>query len=608
MLAIYIKDEALDLYPDQSINLTINNPVFDPDGIPRFYNYPVRIPDTPRNARILAHAQRIDSQQRRRMYDGRISIGNLLHIPGQIIIDKVNSDSYSLRIQDPQRTLLDEMSKINIRSLMPTIVVPLGTFNDEFVYDLDSGGTYTIKIGTTTYAVNGITGAAAVAQLRSLIAADYPGYIRGVPPQTQLRIDSRKATENPFDSDSLFGLTLVSSRTYGEFIQDHFHDHINDINTDPIDSHSFPALYWAGFYAKNPAFRSWVNIWDTAGAKGENSANSTGFWEYTYIPFVRIPYILNQIKDELGFAGYTGEWWGSEDTQQLVFWNNVALDRINEDYVPEANQILTTNAFPLSYRLGNHIPDQDARAFLLSITQHFNLFIEINDKSIRFRKKQSPCISPAIDWTSRLAPSYEILPIDEQDIRLHFPEDEDEQYNRTSQLPNIDLGVEGDPIVLPYSTSPVITDGMPSGKSVLVPTHNREGASIQEDDQFEAPPRLLYDRGLQKTADSAVEYTFATYGITDVNGDQVGNESLALTGASNFYERYWEGVQELLTGEEVTVTLQLSITDIAEVLRWRNCMRYFHTPSGSFVAAIKQIKIKISTTSVGFASVTLAKK
>ncbi|MFH0760705.1 MAG: hypothetical protein V2A67_04310 [Bacteroidota bacterium] len=63
MLRLSVSGEDLDLFPDETITLEEESPVFEIDSIPGGFSFPFSIPITPRNRRILGFPERIEKAE-----------------------------------------------------------------------------------------------------------------------------------------------------------------------------------------------------------------------------------------------------------------------------------------------------------------------------------------------------------------------------------------------------------------------------------------------------------------------------------------------------------------------------------------------------------------
>lgn len=598
MLALKTTESVyFDLPADAALDITGSNPAFDADAISRVFSYPFLLPSTPRNLRILKHANRLDAKRRT---SAGTSVPVRLDIAGSVSdgflnIGDVSDRLFECSFGNLSRQLLDTWNNIKIRDLMPTITVPqinsagwllqvqtTGLFPIYYLYINDVQYAYTVQPADSAHDVG--------TALAALINADYPGSTF-LDSSDILNIDP--AGYDPFNiSNTMQGLTLVSALTIGQALQANMLLHVQTIIDTPVATHCFPTMAWDGFYAGlNPLYIRYVNYWH-GGVQGENEPSALKEWAHTYVPFVRAKYIFDQIAAASGLS-FTGAFYNSDDFFDACVFSNYAVDFVRQDYI--VDNIYYLNCFLSAFNLANSVPDLSARDYIFLICEFFNLYPDEHGTDIILKRRRDQLTAPKMNFSDWIDPAYKMTIRPQRGVTLRFLRDPADGVIVSDQLDDYTIGT-GE-IIQEVKVSPIqeqtLLDSVTDTYWRLCHVRMRGSSGELDLGTTATPLRLFFNRGEQLDAD-ALAYQMSSHLDTAMDDSSTGDLSMEWDGANGLYEQLWKGWAELPDKQPLEMSAVVPVSVATGMLRWEHPVIRFYHPMGETSAIVKTIQFDIS--------------
>lgn len=613
MLRLRLDTTYLDLPPDAALTLTVHNPLFDPDGAEALYSFPFTLPATPRNLETLSHASRLDSSNNTTTYTNAVlEIEGVPFDNGVLELDeqKFTREGIGAIYRNAVPELLDELEKIKIHEILETVAATYLTPKSVWKFDLTISppNTYAITIDGSVITYNagaGETSAQIVTGLSANIDAVFPAMSYNPPGNTQLQLESAQVNLHPVGLFSLVGLSLVSVVTTGQARQTGFQNRVAEVNATPVDSHAWPMLFWLNFYqgSNRRKFTSYINA-AVGGNFIENQPYADPAWETTFVPFVKLPYIFARIAANTALVSTWAGYFDDTDIQQLLVFNNRAVDELIEDIYEEGDDTKFINGFQLNIDLNRHVPEMTARELLSRFLSAFALWYDYTGTTITFYKKQDQLDDAPIDWTHLTEPGYTATRNRREGFTLDYQETED-QYTDPAQLQPYTYGDGKDDIELPFHTLNMTSrSAYVVAANLKLPILNQAGSSTEGglgDNDFSF--RLLFDRGMQPASNSQT-YRYGSHDYSNYAGSAVGSLSLDLNDASGLYHQNHKSILKLLSdGQPVTLPMRLGIHHILDARKWENSRRTIKLEDGHVTAVIKSIQFRATPDGIGISIV-----
>lgn len=594
-------DTILDLPDNAKIDITGSNPAFDQDAVARVFSFPFKLPASPRNLRAMQHINRVDAK---RVGQARIDRAARLWVAGGVFkegflkVGEVTPDTIECSFSNLDRELLDDWSKIKIRSLMPVVNIPQTAHAARWEYTLlPVPYLYFITInGTQLYFDATLSGTQndAGLGLAAAINAVYPGSATYISPTNTLVVLA--LDYDPFVvTATIQGVTLVSAKNPPEAVQLNLTTYVKGVGNSPIASHSFPTLRHNGLYGQqNFTFSGYVN-YRHDDVMGINEPDSTGMnWQYAYIPYVKLKYVFDQIAAASGIE-WAGEFYESQDFADLRIWANYALDDVYFDWFTDNFRYM--NAGKTSFDLAFYVPDLDAKAFILKIFDVLNLYPISKGTSVSIMRRKDQ-VNAAVRQLELVDPTYRMTVTPRQGVTLRFKDILKDQAKQIDQLEDYVVGDGG--IVQEVEVTPLYE------RSILdnVTETNWRMCFVQEKGSSDelgvginaCPLRLFFDRGLQEDEDG-LEYPMSTNQATNMAGDPVGELSLSWEGDTGLYAQLWEGWAVLQDNAPVEISAILPVSTARDLLRWERPVLQFWHPLGEVRVIVKNIQFDVDAAS-----------
>lgn len=603
MLAITINDEAIDLTPGTRLRYTMDNPIFDPDGLPRGYSFPFRIPDTPKNLRILGYANRLDIRAKARKYNSTIRVQGIPIDSGIAQITGGSSSGIEIVIKNEARDLLDEMSKIRLRDIVGTINIPDISGAGVIRYFLEDTSSWTIKIddNTFTYDSPGATQADGQLELITQINAVYTGL--AAPFSTDhIELLTNQYPDLNYKVSEWINVTYVSGEYVHEGNQSNIQAFVNALMASPRDDITFPTCYAFYFHdSQVPSISQFLNYYHN-GNNIDNVATATKDWNHSYVPFIRIRHLLNLVITQLGY-NLNGDLYQSDWLQQLIYYTNKSLDDLLErDFGPGLNYF---NQHLQSISLKDYIPDLTGTE-LFEWIKFLNYYFEIEGNELRIESRVKPLRQPPIDWTRKSENTYSFDLPEFEGYRLEYATIENELDIFDNQIQTYGSGEN----IYPFPVRPFYTGlfGNSLGGSTwaLIGT-NKNGNSQTIGLETENDIRIALDRGQQQDQ-GGNNYVYASANDQDSFGNATYTSSLLFEGDNGVFKAHWEGWIEMVDAPVIRRRVLLGVADILELKKWRNPLRFIYDPQGAVVAVIKRVSLQIDENGLGLADIEFIQK
>jgi hypothetical protein len=613
MFAIRIKDTYLDLDPRAAISIRMNNPIFDADNFPRTWTLPFSLPLTPRNLAVLGYPNLINFSGKKKIENTVLYIEGLPFETGTFTIKKSSDQYISAVFQNVDLSVLDQLEKINIHEILETVPIPQ-TNVAQTILTIDSPpGDYSLNVNNMNYQLDAsdiliYPDAISVAgQLELLINADFPNWAAANTPNEL--IISPPVGEN-LSLQVFEGVNVQTNTPPAAANQANMKDYVEDSVVNGNNKISFATIFNPAFYENaNANFEGYINYVED-GVMKENEPELSRQFVHTLIPFVRLSYIFERIVANSDIKAIAGDFFELADTQQLIIYNNYALDQISEyiDVVTASTRYL--NGFKAEIDINQHVPELTAKE-ALNLLGFANVYYEFKGETIYIRKKIGQLLQPATDWTKKAEPSINQDFAEEEGFSLRYPTDDTDTAKRSGQLTELKIGDGGDPLILPIGTLYEDTRSVfldPDAFTWAIPYIEQKGSSDELNiGKNETGVKLLFDRGnRQNSRDN--NYPYATHKDVDYKAQSVGTYTLDWSGATGIYETFWKQYLPLLQGDTVSKNIRLNIQDILDIRKWENSRRTIRHPNGHLSGVIKTISFKIDQTGISPAIVEFIKE
>jgi hypothetical protein len=598
MITLQNDGKTLELAPDQSVQITISNPVFDPDRISRVFTLPFKLPITSRNSMAMQFRHRFDSSQRLSTTNAQLSINSNHLDSGEIKIIGSVPDAIEVAFQNNQVDLVDQLSNVNLWEIMDTITIPdtapsalitLTVFTPplEYIIGID-GNIY----GLTAAETASMTTAQVAVALRDQINADYPG-MASTSTGTVLHLDSAMIDAAPCDWSAMVNLEILSYYTVGRRVMRNFTNYVNSVRSTPSNKIVFPVVRWENFYGTdNPAYTKAVNkhIGTTV---YENTPSLQQEWEVTYIPFVKVRYILERIALAIGVGYIKNE--NIPDFERLIVPNNYAFDAMYYNYYEdEQNKYL--NGFGTAIDLNRHVPRITALEFIRRLVASLNLTCEYKDGGLVFRNVVDIQNESAYEASDYLEVNSVSTKINRQrSLEYRYQDNPREQYSvPLQQQPWSDGDDNVQQIILPFNTMYVriglIDDPAVEGLMRIPHTSQPGKSPLYNGTGSDLPFYLLFQRDTAQTSNSET-YVYATYDDRAADGTTLlGNLSLEM---EDLLAIQFEETIYYANANEVRLSLVMPVNDFLSFRNWKQGKVYAWHPLGRFTMAVKDMQADV---------------
>lgn len=458
--------EALDLAPNTSLSLEINNPLLSRDVIPGSYSLPFTLPATPRNRLRLGFPERLDLSARPgTRYQVVLYIEGMYWRSGDLILRKVSNTSYSANFQTGVSVLKEKLA-INLKSLPHEVIdidkqsslITSHVFQDVLTGGFEADPAHIAETEALSqgkpyawyrmegdlgidnfFTINGTTYEQAEIgwqkRVRNeILASDsdvkmqyYRTLTGGIYYHNYFFWVASGSWNTPmdisFDENSPFVLLESGVQIYADLAIDDFNNHFAD-NALPGSDFVMPTFWNPALLGEDRNSRALHNVWDPATGEYKlyhNSPNPAN--TYGVVPCFSLAYVLDKIEEatELNIQGTLK----TEFFRNIIFFNNHALNTFDGN----GNPLLAPYINP-----ANHLPDMTILELLVELGKLFCLgyYYSEDDNILHILHLPGMLTGNPIDITTLASPRYEkdvADPADGAVFSYEFP-DSDKMYEQ----------------------------------------------------------------------------------------------------------------------------------------------------------------------------------
>ena len=603
MLELRIDNKPFDLQAKSAMNLRLQNPALDTESLGRAYSYPFRVPHSPRNLRNLQHRHRLDATQNLQFESAEVRLAGVPFLQGRAKTEEHSNEQTEVTFQNNDLSSLEALDEIEIRSLVGTVAIPQ-LLDAEIVLTPGAGPVYQFYINDKLYQAGGlgVPKIDAMIELVGEINADYPGvaFYSNIADTLTLTYQEEDFVVQYLNTN----YTLESQRTLAQAREYNIQAFIAGAQTTPRADMAFPVSYERQHYGSlNQRWSGYFNY--RLGGNFENNPHfEAPYFRYSYKPLVRLRYILDLIATE---AGITDIVWDvptalQEDLEDLLIYNNYALDDVLFEQVLEENANLYMLAPHTEINLANHIPDYTAKELLQRLAQFFNMHFRFQDNRLYFRRNLDQLSAGPQDWTRYTDPNYDRTATEGGGVTLQFEADIDEPFEDQGDPEVVADG--SNPITLP--AAPVYyreinnTFADPSGIWTVATIEQRGSSPAYELENEQETLRLLFENGSDFDSEDR-EYEKAT---------PIGKafDLIFITEDRSLYDTWWKGWTDFLFSPVITRLCWLPISEVLRLSTWEKAFVKIYHPDGECLALIRSAQIRAGTDGISAAKIEFQRK
>lgn len=602
MLDIRINDTPLDLPPGQEISVISTNPILDKDNVPRQFSYPFKVPLSPRNRRARRHGQRLDAKKIAAKQSGAIRFESHLIAQGFVTQISLGADTEEVVFANAVLDLWKELGKFKISEILETVQVGNAVYTEAvwiYTFNPTYPNTYSISfdgVTATASAANSGELDDAIQEIENEINAVFPGMASHFPGDGTIKLNAAMVNEHPVTQ--IVSLTLDSVVTPSDKNYANMVDHVTAVNATPVDTHCFPLINWNALYTdgSNYRFESIANKF-IDGTFRPNEPSDRRVWYNTVIPCVRVPYILEKIRERIAFSAWRGDIFDGEAIQNLLVVSNYTLDDVRYDRYPDGavdNVLQYHNGFKTEINLNRHVPEMTAADFIRAICTTFNLRLEYADGGLTFLSKKATFAPPAIDLSEYIAITYDLQRNYTDGWTLRQRPNDLEEFDPSPQIQPLVAGA-GEVVTEVPATFGHVTLSI-DGANVKMPITQQPGVSDAYDGgkaRSNLPLTLLFDRGLAETSLGDL-YPFASHDNLDVSDDPIGEYNLDIKAENGLYALWHKGFIELSNADTLKIRAALPLGALQKILRFDVARGRFYHPEGTKNGVFKSIEYAMS--------------
>jgi hypothetical protein len=608
MLSLRLDKQPLEFSPGFGLNLVSTCPIFDRDRIGRVFSLPFSLPKSPKNLQVLGHLGRFDSKSAIPP-DARLHVGASQYDSGELVITGSDETSIKAAFRNKPLTIAKRLGEIYINEILETLTIPdtgpprvilLDVHVPPFAYD--------IHLDTIDY-VLGIGGSSAMTHaevcqyFRDQINADFPGLVTAYP--TQIALDSDMINDLIPDWSGMTGFTINSYVTIGQSWHQSFLNYVEDVVDTPVASHCWPTVYWESFYeAANPQWANTVNpIFDGNGLENVEDENEQSF-QWAYMPFVRVPYIIDKIKEAVGIdyvIGYIDD----GDVQQMIVTNNRTVDQSFKDfYEDETWKYL--NAGQTSINLNNHVPKITALDFLNRLATGLGFTIDYDENGMVWVPILDRIAPAPANWDKAISVTdYDMAIPEIEGVHLVYPKDEQENMpDVEDQLAAYDVAPAEHRVEMPFLTMITGTCTLAGHGDRRSPLTKRKGQSpLFGGGTSNMPLGFLLYRGLKDTS-TGQSFPYAANDELDVDEIAViGGLSLQLGGDYGLVNQVFG--ETILYGDKRTINISAVVSEgeLHRLRKWDNARVRFYHRNGTVTAVLREFSFDAEVAGTGMMKV-----
>lgn len=618
MLSIRIGTQFLDLFPDTSLNVSGVSPVFDRDRIERVFSYPVKVPVNENNQALLGYPSRLDAARQRRYEDVTVFLEGIEFDRGILKLTGVANDVIELSFQNAPLDIVEQMKRKKLRDdLNLTVSNATTAYRPSIFLEVDWSPPDTdfllyIEINNTIYT----RPANERDDLISDINAAWPGFASefsddplgnwvmeldtsAAPSATiRLRPDIPPTTLTPLPFSVTIRDTIEEDEKVNEFIT-----HVETVQSN-ADTHVFPPVYAPKFYDERGIY--WENVVNRIDANGNYLAIAEPIvddelWGDTFVPMPFLKYVMEELFNDIGLT-LSGSFFDDSDIQKLIVYSTNALDialgpgaYIEDDLteVSTNNSFSSFRCFPPTYNLSDQLPDTTYYDFYSRLARTFPIIIGgVDRKEARIDDVDTLINQLSIDLTEFADPEYSLDISTTGGYRLTYDRQDTPEYDDNFLYDLEEIKDDLDPVEIETGFFSLYWKNLLDGDRVYrYPFEQGVGRSLLANVDEEVKFKLLFYE--QDTDSEGNTYPYATFWQLARTGSVLGTYSLEWDRAYGLYDHWWRKLIELLSADELDVTVYLPLWKLIELRRNITAAIQIQYPEGKVIGYIKKYQFKI---------------
>jgi len=393
------------------------------------------------------------------------------------------------------------------------------------------------------------------------------------------------------------GFTIASYITVGQKAQNDFVAYVQSVIDTPIDEIVWPVYEWAGLYAgKNALYEGTANpVFDLTGLLNVPNEEESKF-QYTYIPGVRLPYILERIRAAAGIGYLAGYVTDNADFLQAFSVSNLTCDQSYKDYYDDETYKFL-NGFAASIDLNRHVPKMTALDFLNKLAAGLNLIIEYKQGGLHFTKVLALLTEAPADWSEFVSlDDYNFTLKGPEGVTLAFPDNDKEGYSTPGQLDDYVVLPGKTRITMPFGTLANNNGFLLDHGTYRCPITDQPGQSpIFGGHNTDLPLTLLFYRGIKETS-AMQDYAYASHDELDTDETTViGGLSLELDGDYGLVAQNWGASLLFSDLQALDIRAVLPASELHRLRSWENARARFFHPNGVVVMVIRSVEFQVKS-------------
>jgi hypothetical protein len=596
-------EEPLDLDATAKISMTVINPALDKDRSARGFSLPFTLPATPRNMRLRKHSNRLDGKRLSPQGKSIIRYGSHVVADGILKPLSLTATNEEVAFQTVVTDVWADLERFKISEILDTLPLDYVGSVAQWVFQFAAApNTYSLSLPnvTATATANGssnfdrdLAGFNLAQQLNAVVPG-IAGYSGGILTLASVIVNTNPVTQT-------VSMTLLSATTIGSLAQENMRQHVNDVVLNGAATHAFPCIHWNDFYAATSYqsfFRFTVNAWSDGELHMNEARLESPFfdwgWENTVVPMVRVPYILEKIREKIGYESWQGAFWASQDFQELLAINNYSLDYYYRDRNLN-DEVEEVNGYLSEIDLNKHVPELTAADFLRKICNTFDLELRPRGKSLMFIPNIDQITAAPIDMTLKATSAFQRFVTDPAGWSLVYEKNPAEtEVPINGQMAEV-VKAPGKNVTLVVPTMPFHTLPLWQSGNAKMPRTKQPGVSgVFQTERLRSsmPLTFLFYRGLGLTTTGA-SYPFATHDNKALSGELVGQRSLDISGPYGLFETAHKGHIELSDADVIHQTFTLHAGDIERLQSWENARIRVYNPLGEYIGVIESLSYEL---------------
>jgi hypothetical protein len=596
MLALIVDGVTLDLDDRATITIQAFNPALDSDSIAgRFFSFPFRLPCTGRNLHALLHPHRVDAAPTDKKRAATLLL-DAAQFRGFLELGERSPESIEVTFRDGARQALADVENLKINEILDNEAIEQNTIA-QWVFEADAGASsYNLSINGFGYTGSGAWPDGLI-NLANAINADLPGTAQPNPSNNTLTLTP---TAQPYAVDpngvGSTNLTLLGWNNFATARRTNFHTYYDTLRGAPIFSHGLPVVYAPFFLPLTalPNLSDYLNYWHD-GNEGRNVREDTPVWQYSFVPCVRLAYVLSKIAERTdAFAVYSG-FYDDAGVQSLMFYEPLDISEVIYDFFSDGPEFGYgyLNAHRASFALNDHVPPLGCAAFVAGFVKLLNCYFSQEGTTLRLRKKIEQLQNTPVDWSDKIAPGYTLTRDARRGALLKFKSDTTDALD-TGSLADYQTGYGGGTVLeMDFRPLQEFSLGDQNALWKLAGSGAPGGSDAGGFGRREAgTPRVFFDLGLQQD-DNGGNYWMSSQQGKNTAGDPVVDWSLQWSGETGLYETFFKGWAEMIAdAPTLRIPMRLEGSDVAELMRWNNPLRRFKTELGEVRVLVKSFDFR----------------